>query len=52
MSSQMTCALICLGSWSQLNLIKVQDVEMVSKLPDVMGDKDELKDGWDTIDEE
>jgi len=25
---------------------------MVSKLPDVMGDKDELKDGWDTIDEE
>ena len=52
MSSQMTCALICLGSWSQLNLIKVQDVEMVSKLPDVMGDEDELEDGWDTIDEE
>jgi len=25
---------------------------MVLKLPDVMGDEDELEDGWDTIDEE
>jgi len=25
---------------------------MVSKLPDVMGDEDELEDGWDVIDEE
>ena len=50
MSSQMTCALICLRSWSQLNLIKVQDVEMVLKLPDVIGDEDELEDRWDTID--
>jgi len=25
---------------------------MVSKLPDVMGDEDELEDRWDVIDEE
>ena len=37
---------------SQLNLIKVQDVEMVSKLPDIIGDEDKLEDGWNAIDEE
>jgi hypothetical protein len=52
MSSQTTCTLICLGIWSQLNLIKAQDVETVSKLPDLRGDEDILEDGWDTIDEE
>jgi hypothetical protein len=52
MSSQTTRALICLGFWSQLNLIKSQDVETVSKLPDVKGDEDILEDGWDAIDEE
>jgi hypothetical protein len=52
MSSPTTCALIYLRIWSQLNLIKAQDVETVSKFPDLTGDEDILEDGWDAIDEE
>jgi hypothetical protein len=52
MSSQITHALICLRIWSQLNLIKAQDVKTVLKLPDLTGDEDILEDVWDTIDKE
>ena len=52
MSSQTTHTLICLGIWSQLNLIKAQDVKTVSKLPDLTGDEDILEDRWDAIDKE
>jgi hypothetical protein len=35
--------------WSELNLIKSEDVNKVSKLPDVVGEEEEMVDGWDSI---
>ncbi|KIK31917.1 hypothetical protein CY34DRAFT_102511 [Suillus luteus UH-Slu-Lm8-n1] len=49
LSTQTTCALLCLGCWSQLGLVKDKDVLPVAHLPDVEGDEKELEDGWDSI---
>jgi len=49
LSTQTTRALLCLGCWSQLGLVKDKDVLPVARLPDVEGDEKELKDGWDSI---
>lgn len=50
LSAQSTRALLCLGAWSRLNLVKDEDVTKVATLPDVDGDADEvLEDGWDRI---
>ena len=46
--AQSTCALLCLGTWSTLGLVKDSDVKKVTKLEDVEG-KDTLADGWDKI---
>ncbi|KIK76818.1 hypothetical protein PAXRUDRAFT_780177 [Paxillus rubicundulus Ve08.2h10] len=35
LSVQLTRALLCLGHWSLLGLIKSEDVESMSKLPDI-----------------
>jgi hypothetical protein len=42
-------ALLCLGLWSKLNLIKNEDVLKVTSLPDVKDDEEELDKGWDHI---
>ena len=43
-------ALLCLSLWSELNLVKDEDVKKVSELQDVEGDDEvDLKDGWDQI---
>ncbi|KIK32223.1 hypothetical protein CY34DRAFT_27934, partial [Suillus luteus UH-Slu-Lm8-n1] len=43
---QSTCALLCLGYWSQLGLVKNEDVLAISNLGDVVGDKElELENG-------
>ncbi|KAG1758938.1 hypothetical protein EDD22DRAFT_783244, partial [Suillus occidentalis] len=43
---QSTCALLCLGYWSQLGLVKNEDVLAISNLGDVVDDEElELKNG-------
>ena len=50
LSAQSTRALICLGSWSLLGLVKDSDVLAVGTLDEVEGDEEpELEDGWDRI---
>ena len=49
LSAQMTCALLCLGAWSFLGLVKAEDGLVVAALGDVEGDKEALEDGWDSI---
>ena len=50
LSAQSTRALLCLSTWSQLNLVKNGDVKTVSEMQDVEGnDEVELEDGWDCI---
>ena len=50
LSVQSTRALLCLGSWSELNLINPDDVNSVTMLPDVEGKEQEMAHGWDSID--
>jgi hypothetical protein len=50
LSAQSTRALLCLGFWSQLNLVKPEDVNKVTMLPDVEGEEQEMAHGWDSID--
>ena len=50
LSAQSTRALLCLGMWSELNLIMDDDVKTVSELQDVEGNEEViLEDGWDRI---
>jgi len=50
LTAQSTRALLCLGYWSRLNLVKTEDILKVSSLADVEGtDEQELEDGWDKI---
>ena len=49
LSTQTTRAVLCLGYWSLLGFVKMEDVQQVVTLPDVQGQEDALKSGWDTI---
>ena len=50
LSSQSVRALLCLGSWSSMGLVKDVDVRKVAVMDDVNGDADAvLPDGWDAI---
>jgi hypothetical protein len=50
-SAQSTHALLCLGSWSQLNLVKENDVRAATMLPEIDDDRDDMDMdvGWDII---
>ena len=50
LSSQSTCALLCLRQWSKLGLVKDEDLRQVI-CEDLEGDGSEveLPDGWDKI---
>ena len=48
LSVQSTHALLCLGIWSELNLVKNTDVNKVSELQDAEEEVD-LEDGWDRV---
>jgi hypothetical protein len=48
LATQTMRAIICLGTWSKMGLIKDNDVLAVAKLEDVEG-KDNLDEGWDAI---
>jgi hypothetical protein len=50
LSAQSTRALIYLGDWSLLGLVKDKDILVVTSLPEVVGDEEEeLEEGWDSI---
>jgi hypothetical protein len=49
LSAQTTRALLCLGAWSLLGLVKTEDVLAVAALADAEGDEEALEDGWDSI---
>jgi hypothetical protein len=49
LSSQSTRALMCLGNWSKLGLVKNKDIYAVTMLAEVDGDEEVLEDGWDII---
>jgi hypothetical protein len=44
LSVQSTQALLCLGSWGKMGLVKDKDV-----MADVDGEEEEFEDGWDAI---
>jgi hypothetical protein len=49
LSSQSIRALMCLGNWSLLGLVKDKDITAVTALAEIEGDKEELEEGWDSI---
>lgn len=50
LSAESTCVLLCLGYWSELNLVKMEDVMSVMTLADLQGEEEqELDNGWDVI---
>ena len=50
LSSQSICALMCLGEWSLLGLVKDKDIHAVTVEAEVDGDDEEFAEGWDAID--
>ncbi|KAG2079838.1 ectomycorrhizas secreted protein, partial [Suillus discolor] len=48
LSAQTTRALLCVGLWSQLGLVKDRDIHSTASLPDIEAEE-ELQDGWDSI---
>ena len=46
---QSTHALMCLGAWSKMGLVKNKDVMEAVRLPDVKGSEAELDNGWDDV---
>lgn len=42
-----TCALMCLGAWSKLGLVRDADIKVATALPDLVGAEDKLRLGWD-----
>jgi hypothetical protein len=50
LSAQTSRALLCLGSWSLMGMVKDEDVFKVALMPDLEGENEaELEDGWDSI---
>jgi hypothetical protein len=50
LSAQTMCALLCLGSWSLIGMVKDEDMLKVAILEDEEGEEEvELDDGWDVI---
>jgi hypothetical protein len=49
LSSQSIRALMCLGNWSRLGLVKDRDIHAVTMLAEIEGAEEELKEGWDSI---
>jgi hypothetical protein len=49
LSVQSTRALMCLGVWSLLGYVRDTDLKATAVLPEVIGNEEELEDGWDNI---
>jgi len=48
-SAQSTHALLCLGYWSKLNLVRNEDLNAAAKMPDVVDGEDFLGDRWNAL---
>jgi hypothetical protein len=49
LTAQSTRAIICLGSWSLLGLIKDQDIFEVTKLPEEAADDNAKVEEWEAV---
>jgi len=49
LSSESTCALLCLGNWSRRGFVKDGNIKAAAILPDVIGPEPRLVSGWDNI---
>ncbi len=49
LSVQSTRALLCLGAWSRMGLVKDKDILQAARLPEIDGCEAELADDWDCI---
>ena len=49
LSVQSTRALLCVGPWSLLGLVKDQDVMTAAMLADINEDAEDLGLGWDAV---
>src|SRR6266487_279862 len=50
LSAESTRALVCLGSWSCLGMVRDDDVKAITLMPEVQGDEEAaLDNGWDSI---
>ena len=49
LSVQSTRALLCVGVWSLLDLVKDEDVNAAAVLPELDGPEDRLVNGWDSL---
>ena len=49
LSSQVTRALLCLGSWSLRGYVNDSDLQVVALMADIEGEDEELEEGWDKI---
>jgi hypothetical protein len=52
LSAQTTRAVLCVGQWSALDLVKTEDVMAIGSLPDVKDGEPALEEGWDKISNE
>jgi hypothetical protein len=42
-------ALMCLRVWSLMGYVRDTDIKATTVLPEVIGDEEELREGWDNI---
>jgi hypothetical protein len=49
LSAQSTRALLCLGYWSKLDYIKLDDLKAAASLPDAKNDEDWSDEDWSII---
>ena len=49
MSAQSTLALLCLGAWSKLGYVEIDDLTTAASLPDVGPDEIWLDEEWGVV---
>ena len=49
LSAQSTRALLCLGAWSKLGFVDIDDLNLAASLPDVTGEEMWTDDEWDVV---
>ncbi|KAG6809701.1 hypothetical protein H0H92_015106 [Tricholoma furcatifolium] len=49
-NAESTRALMCLGAWSKVGMVRNSDLKEAAELPDVLKDEElEVDDAWDTL---
>ncbi len=50
LSAQTTRALLCVGEWSRLDLLRQDDIKPAVDLPDLEGEEEfEMAEGWERV---